>query len=102
MHRRVARRRHNERPAAGDAQLEGAGVAAERQAVVSLQSGDIHDARALGLPATYTGSGGAIAGVAHDRALVIPGWVMKAGMAIVRLTPRAILRLASRFSAKPA
>ncbi|MGI8432291.1 MAG: SDR family NAD(P)-dependent oxidoreductase [Chthoniobacterales bacterium] len=41
-------------------------------------------------------------GVAHDRALVIPGWAMKAGMAIVRLTPRAVLRFASRFSAKPA
>ena len=44
----------------------------------------------------------ALRGVAHDRAIVIPGWAMKAGMAIVRLTPRAVLRLASRFSAKPA
>ncbi len=41
-------------------------------------------------------------GVAHDRALVIPGWAMKAGMALIRLTPRAVLRFASRFSAKPA
>ncbi len=40
-------------------------------------------------------------GVALDRAIVIPGWAMKAGMTIVRLTPRAVLRFASRFSAKP-
>jgi short-subunit dehydrogenase len=44
----------------------------------------------------------ALRGVESDRAIVIPGWAMKAGMAIVRLTPLAILRLASRFSAKPA
>lgn len=41
-------------------------------------------------------------GLERDRAIVIPGWAMKAGMAIVRLTPMAILRLASRFSAKRA
>lgn len=44
----------------------------------------------------------ALRGVERDRAIVIPGWAMKAGMTIVRLTPRAVLRLASRFSAKPA
>lgn len=41
-------------------------------------------------------------GVERDRALIIPGWAMKAGMAIVRLTPMPVLRLASRFSAKRA
>jgi short-subunit dehydrogenase len=44
----------------------------------------------------------ALRGVERNRAIVIPGWAMKAGMAIVRLTPRAVLRFASRFSAKPA
>jgi uncharacterized protein len=44
----------------------------------------------------------ALSGIARDRAIVIPGWAMKAGMAVVRLTPMAILRLASRFSAKAA
>lgn len=38
--------------------------------------------------------------VACDRPLVIPGFVMKLGMFLVRLTPMSILRLASRFSAK--
>lgn len=42
----------------------------------------------------------ALRAVERDRALVIPGWAMKAGMAIVRLTPMPLLRLASRFSAK--
>ena len=42
----------------------------------------------------------ALRAVERDRALVIPGWAMKAGMAIVRLTPMLLLRLASRFSAK--
>jgi hypothetical protein len=46
--------------------------------------------------------GAALHGVERDRAIVIPGWAMKAGMTIVRLTPRAVLRFASRFSAKPA
>jgi short-subunit dehydrogenase len=40
--------------------------------------------------------------VEHDRPLVIPGFVMKLGMFLVRLTPMSILRLASRFSAKRA
>ena len=44
----------------------------------------------------------ALRGVERDQAIVIPGWAMKAGMAIVRLTPRAVLRFASRFSAKAA
>lgn len=42
----------------------------------------------------------ALRGVERDRAIVIPGWAMKAGMTIVRLTPMPVLRLASRFSAK--
>jgi uncharacterized protein len=40
--------------------------------------------------------------VERDRPLVIPGFVMKLGMFLVRLTPLSILRLASRFSAKRA
>lgn len=44
----------------------------------------------------------ALRGVERDRAIVIPGWAMKAGMTIVRLTPRPVLRLASRFSGKRA
>jgi uncharacterized protein len=35
-----------------------------------------------------------------DKALVIPGFLMKLGMLLVRLTPMPLLRLASRFSAK--
>ncbi len=38
--------------------------------------------------------------VEADRAIVIPGLVMKATMALVRLTPMPLLRAASRFSAK--
>jgi len=38
--------------------------------------------------------------VERDRPLVIPGFIMKLGMFLVRLTPLSILRLASRFSAK--
>ncbi len=44
----------------------------------------------------------ALAGVEAGRAIVIPGWAMKIGMTLVRLTPLAVLRFASRFSAKPA
>ncbi len=44
----------------------------------------------------------ALEGAAGDRPIVIPGWVMKVGMSLVRLTPMPILRLASRFSAKRA
>ncbi|HEY2801102.1 MAG TPA: SDR family oxidoreductase [Chthoniobacterales bacterium] len=44
----------------------------------------------------------ALCAVERDRALVIPGWAMKAGMAIVRLTPMPLLRVASRFNAKRA
>jgi short-subunit dehydrogenase len=40
--------------------------------------------------------------VEHDRALVIPGLVMKLVMFFVRLTPMWILRLASGLSAKRA
>jgi uncharacterized protein len=42
----------------------------------------------------------ALDAVAADKALVIPGFVMKLGMALVRMTPMPILRLASRLSAK--
>lgn len=35
-----------------------------------------------------------------DKALVIPGFLMKLGMLLVRVTPMPVLRLASRFSAK--
>jgi short-subunit dehydrogenase len=40
----------------------------------------------------------AIAGIEGNRALVIPGFMMKLGMLFVRLTPMSILRLASRIS----
>jgi short-subunit dehydrogenase len=42
----------------------------------------------------------ALAAVAADRALAIPGFVMKLGMTLVRMTPMPILRFASRFTAK--
>jgi len=41
-----------------------------------------------------------LAAIEHDRALVIPGLAMKVAMLLARITPLAILRLASRFSAK--
>ena len=44
----------------------------------------------------------ALRGIERERAIVIPGWAMKAGMALVRLTPMPLLRWASRFSAKRA
>ena len=44
----------------------------------------------------------ALAAVEADRPLVIPGFVMKLGMFLVRITPMPILRLTSRFSAKRA
>jgi uncharacterized protein len=42
----------------------------------------------------------ALAAVEADRPLVIPGFIMKLGMFLVRITPMPILRLAWRFSAK--
>ncbi len=42
----------------------------------------------------------ALRGVERNRPIVIPGWAMKAGMALVRLAPMPLLRLAGRFSAK--
>jgi uncharacterized protein len=42
----------------------------------------------------------ALAAVEADRPLVIPGFLMKLGMLLVRLTPMPILRLAWRVSAK--
>jgi short-subunit dehydrogenase len=41
-------------------------------------------------------------GIERDRAIVIPGAVMKFGMTIVRLMPRSLLRFASRRRTKPA
>ena len=40
----------------------------------------------------------ALDAVAADKALVIPGFIMKLGMLLVRLTPMPLLRLASRSS----
>ena len=39
--------------------------------------------------------------VEADRAIVIPGFIMKLGMIMVRMTPMPLLRAVSRFSAKP-
>ena len=44
----------------------------------------------------------ALAAVEADRPLVIPGFAMKLGMLLVRLTPIFILRFAARFSTKRA
>ncbi|MGH8093287.1 MAG: SDR family NAD(P)-dependent oxidoreductase [Chthoniobacterales bacterium] len=44
----------------------------------------------------------ALDGIEHNRAIVIPGPVMKLGMLIVRLTPLPLLRLGGRLFAKPA
>jgi uncharacterized protein len=41
-----------------------------------------------------------LAAIEHDRPLVIPGFIMKLGMSLVRLMPLWILRLASRLWAK--
>lgn len=41
-----------------------------------------------------------LAAIEHDRPLVIPGFIMKLGMSLVRIMPLSILRLASRLSAK--
>ncbi|PYL93803.1 MAG: hypothetical protein DME28_07570 [Verrucomicrobia bacterium] len=42
----------------------------------------------------------ALAAVAADRPLIIPGLAMKLGMFLVRITPMSILRLAWRLGAK--
>ncbi len=44
----------------------------------------------------------ALRAIETDRPLVIPGFVMKLGMFLLRMTPMPILRLTSRFSAKRA
>jgi len=44
----------------------------------------------------------ALAAIEANRPLVIPGFVMKLGMFLVRITPMSILRLTSRFSPKRA
>ena len=44
----------------------------------------------------------ALDGIERNRPIVIPGLFMKLGMSRVRLTPLAVLRLASRLFAKPA
>jgi len=38
--------------------------------------------------------------VERERPLVIPGFIMKLVMSLVRMTPMSILRSSSRFSAK--
>jgi hypothetical protein len=43
----------------------------------------------------------ALRGIERNQPIVIPGRLMKIGMALIRLTPLFVLRLASRFSAKP-
>jgi short-subunit dehydrogenase len=40
----------------------------------------------------------ALEAVEHDRAIIIPGLVMKLGMTLVRLTPMPLLRFAARFA----
>jgi short-subunit dehydrogenase len=42
----------------------------------------------------------ALRAIENDKALVIPGLLMKAGMFLLRLTPMAVLRLTARFSEK--
>jgi uncharacterized protein len=44
----------------------------------------------------------ALRGLERDRPMVIPGGLMKLGMALVRLTPLPLLRLANRFTSKAA
>jgi len=44
----------------------------------------------------------ALHGIERNRPIVIPGFVLKVGMLIVRLTPLPLLRLAHRLTAKPA
>ena len=41
-----------------------------------------------------------LAAIEHNRPLVIPGFIMKLGMFLVRIMPLSVLRLASRLSAK--
>ena len=41
-----------------------------------------------------------LAGVEANRAIVIPGFLMKLGMTLVRLTPMPVLRLSSRLSSR--
>jgi uncharacterized protein len=43
----------------------------------------------------------ALRALERNRPIVIPGTLMKLGMAIVRLTPMPVLRMASRWTAKP-
>ena len=42
----------------------------------------------------------ALRGIDRNQPIVIPGWLMKIGMALIRLAPMPLLRLVSRFSAK--
>jgi uncharacterized protein len=44
----------------------------------------------------------ALRGIERNQPIVIPGALMKIGMALIRLAPMPLLRLASRFSAKRA
>ena len=43
----------------------------------------------------------ALHGIEQNRPIVIPGMVMKIGMALVRLTPMPLLRMASRSDEEP-
>jgi uncharacterized protein len=43
----------------------------------------------------------ALRALERDRPIIIPGTLMKCGMAIVRLTPMPLLRMASRWTGKP-
>jgi short-subunit dehydrogenase len=43
----------------------------------------------------------ALRGIERNKAIVVPGLLMKFGMLIVRLMPMPLLRLASRFTGKP-
>ena len=42
----------------------------------------------------------ALAGLERDRAIVVPGFLMKLGMTLIRLTPMPILRRVARFAQK--
>ncbi len=93
------------------AELRGTGVT-----VTTLCPGPVHtefmevaqrtsDARAASEPeVAYVSAhrvvSDALAGVEQNRAVIIPGLLMKIGMLLVRVTPMPLLRLASRFSAK--
>ncbi len=63
------------------------------------QAGEVPGS-ALAYVAVEVVAAAALRAVERNRPIVIPGAVMKLGMALVRLTPLPLLRLASRFTAK--